>query len=441
MLVWVALIFVPVAHAKSIQIGILYDGDSAQSARLKSIFVKELQSITNDRFKLSFPAGSSLSGGWNTEQINQAFDRLMASDKVDMILVLGNVSSYEVCKRSNFTKPIFAANAVIPKLKVISSDSGKSGIYNLNYLNAMRNPDRKFQLLFKMAPVKQIAVIVDGFTMASIPELNELIHSIAKAHNLDAEIVTVNESAREAAAKISGNTDAVLIGSLPRLTDDEFQKLAKNLIARKLPSYSCQGPYDVEMGIMISTVPKNHQVCLARTVAANILEVLNGADPGQMPTVFTSEEKVTINMATVRAIGIAPYWDLLTGAELISDGTGNVERRLNITMVMEEALAANPDLAAGNQSVEAGIAKVKEARSSLLPQIDVNTRTALVDGDRALAYSGMLPERRWTVAGKFAKAGSSFPKKQKRGCGIEQTVGSFWTSEMFRNDHHGRAGF
>ena len=34
-LVLVPLIFVPVAHAKSIQIGILYDGDSAQFAKLK----------------------------------------------------------------------------------------------------------------------------------------------------------------------------------------------------------------------------------------------------------------------------------------------------------------------------------------------------------------------------------------------------------------------
>ncbi len=395
-LVLVPLIFVPVAHAKSIQIGILYDGDSAQFAKLKSIFAKEIQSITNDSFKLSFPAGSSLSGGWNTEQINQAFDRLMASDKVDMILVLGAVSSYEVCKRRNFTKPIFAANAIIPKLKVISSDSGKSDIHNLNYLNAMRNPDREFQLLRKMVPVKRIAVIVDGFTMESIPELNKFIHSLAKTHNIDAEIVTVNESAKEVAARISGHTDAVLIGSLPRLTNDEFQKLAKDLITQKLPSYSFQGPFDVEMGILVSTIPENYQICLARTVAANILEVLNGADPGRMTTVFTSEEKVTINMATLRAIGIEPYWDLLTGAELINDGTGNVESRLNITMVMEEALAANPDLAAGNQSVEAGIAKVKEARSSLLPQIDLNTRAAIVDGDRALAYSGMLPERHWT---------------------------------------------
>ena len=335
-LVWVPLILVPVAYAKNIQVGILYDGDSARFARLKSIFVKEIQSITNDSYKLSFPAGSSLSGGWNTEHINQAFDRLMASDNVDMILVLGDVSSYEVCKRHNFTKPVFAVNAVNPKLKVTSSDSGKSGIHNLNYLNTMKNPGREFQLLRKMAPVKRTAVIVDGFTMESIPELNELIHSLAKTHNLDAEIVTVNESAREAAARISGKTDAVLIGSLPRLPDDEFRKLAKDLIALKLPSCSFQGPFDVELGILVSTVPKNHQVCLARTVAANILEVLNGADPGQASTVFASEEKVTINMATVRALGIEPYWDLLTGAELINDGSGNVERRLNITMAMEE---------------------------------------------------------------------------------------------------------
>jgi outer membrane protein TolC len=71
-------------------------------------------------------------------------------------------------------------------------------------------------------------------------------------------------------------------------------------------------------------------------------------------------------------------------------------RRMNITTAMQEALAANLDLAVANHDVTAGLSRVKEAKSSLLPQLSLGSRVLVVDHDRARALSGTQPERQWT---------------------------------------------
>lgn len=266
----------------------------------------------------------------------------------------------------------------------------------MNYINTLMDLDQEFKLFRRITPYTQITVIVDDLIPKSIPQLNTLIRRLAKTFTLEVSMVTAKGSAKDVIAQIPQETDAVFLGPTPRLTDDEFKKLADNLINRELPSFSFQGEVDVQKGILAGNLAKGHQLHLARSIAVNVLEVLNGTDAGKLSTVFAPGKKLTINMATARATHAYPNWDLLTEAELIDGEPVDVKQRLNITMAMNEALTANLDLAAENRSVEAGLSRVKEARSSLLPQLNLDTQAIMVDDDRAYAYSGMLPERQWT---------------------------------------------
>ena len=122
-----SLIFVPILHAKTVQVGIVYDGDSAQFEAEKKIFINEIQSMSRGAHTVNFPANAELSGGWDVKKINQALDHLIGSKKVDMILALGEVSTHEACKRRNFKKPVFAIGG---KVENEASDIF-DGVYSL----------------------------------------------------------------------------------------------------------------------------------------------------------------------------------------------------------------------------------------------------------------------------------------------------------------------
>jgi outer membrane protein TolC len=60
---------------------------------------------------------------------------------------------------------------------------------------------------------------------------------------------------------------------------------------------------------------------------------------------------------------------------------------------VREAVSANLDLAASDRAVAAGKENIREARSALLPQIDVSSEGVIIDKDQAEASRGFQAER------------------------------------------------
>ncbi|WP_372683661.1 TolC family protein [Desulfosarcina sp.] len=417
-LIGLTLIFSALVQARTVRIGVVYDGDSQGFPAARDLFFNEIESMTRGAHTVVFPAETQISGNWNVPQINRAIDRLMASGQVDMLLTLGQVSTHEVCRRRRLSKPVFAAYVVDAKLQGIPSKKGTSGIRNLNYINNLSDHNRALQLFRRIAPFYRMTILADDFLLASIPQLNTVARRLANEFSIKVTVAKVGDSGAGALERIPADTDAVFLSLLPRLSDPEFQKLVDGLTARKLPSFSFRGRTDVKKGILAGTIPEDSLLHLARSVAINVQEVLDGADAGDLSTTFAAGEELAINMATARAIHVYPGWDLLTEADLLNDEPIGIGRRLNIHMAMQEALAANLDLAAANRSVEAGMARVQEARSPLLPQVGVNTQASVIDDDRARASFGIQPERLWT--GSLQASQLIYSDKAWAGFTIEQ---------------------
>jgi outer membrane protein TolC len=76
-----------------------------------------------------------------------------------------------------------------------------------------------------------------------------------------------------------------------------------------------------------------------------------------------------------------------------------IERKLSLESAVREAIDSNLDLAVENRVVAAGVQAVKQARATLLPQIDLDAGGVIIDEDRARAGFGSQPER--SLSGGF----------------------------------------
>ena len=123
----------------------------------------------------------------------------------------------------------------------------------------------------------------------------------------------------------------------------------------------------------------------------NIQKILLGTDPGAIPVAFSAGARLTINMSTVRAINIWPSWAIMNEAVLLDEQKEEIQRKLTLKSVVHEAILVNLDLAAKNYFVEAGAQNLKQARSILLPQLDISATGLLIDDDRAEASFGSQP--------------------------------------------------
>ena len=166
-----------------------------------------------------------------------------------------------------------------------------------------------------------------------------------------------------------------------------------NTIQLRLPSFSMLGRDDVEAGLLASIAPQYLLRRIGRRIALNTQRIILGEDPSTFKVAFPLGEKLTINMATGRAIGFYPSWSALTEADLLNERVEEVQRRYTLESAVRGAIESNLELAAINRNVAAGEQLVKEARSVLLPQVDLDARGEVIDEDRAQARAGFQPER------------------------------------------------
>ena len=384
------------SHAAALpvaRIGIVMDGPCMRCPSIVDMFKKEIQAASAHEFDVKFPADKTLDGSWTVSGVRRAIQQLLGSPDVDLILALGDVASNEISKRKNLKKPVIAPFVIDAEVQKLPYKAGTSGVKNLNYINTLKSVDRAIQTFGDMVPFSRLAILTGSFAIEAIPALHKLVRQLANEYTIEVTLIGVETSADAALQQIPDTTQAVFVGSLLQLGDDEFQKLVAGLISRKLPSFAFWGRDDVEQGLLASMVPKASRQHQARSAAVNVVDVLRGEDAGTLPVAFSQGERLTINMATARAIGIYPSWRILTEADLLNEDTRKSERFLTLDVVVQEAIKANLDLAAAERNVLAGAQRVMEARSVLFPQIDIGANYTVIDDDRAEFSNGTQPER------------------------------------------------
>lgn len=381
------------AGMKTVNIGMVLDGPPVRFSNDIETFKREILAVLEAEYTVRFQAQHVRSGDWSIEAINREIDRLLADNQVDAVVAIGLVASNEICKRRNLKKPVIAPLIVDATLQNLPRKKGASGVANLYYVSSFDSIDQSIEMFREITPFDHMAVLVNRFTFQSIPELGEFARQKAEQKHLKISFVEVETSVADALQALPSTTQAVMVTSLEQIGRADFQTLVDGLIERRLPSYSYNGPGDVERGILGSTTPRFALKNMARHVAINLQEILEGEDAGKLPVGLTLGRKLTINMATARAIGVYPGWKVRTEADLINEDRQRDAEVLTIEGVVQDAVAVNLDLAVAERNVAAGEQRIYESRSRLLPQVDIGAAGIIIDKDRAETSLNQAPER------------------------------------------------
>ncbi len=406
-----------------VRIGIVADGPYQNHGWGKIIsnklILKEILLLTHGEYEVTFPKSKFVHGNWTAKGVHKAVDFLLADQGVDLILALGVLASHDVSRRPLLRKPVVAPFVIDVKLQGLPFRNGTSGVQNLNYLTLPHSFERSVKAYRELLPFTRMALLLDQAIIEALPQLSVKIQRAAQANNLAIVPIPVGTSIQSALESIPPRTEAVFVTPLLRLPLQEFEALVQGLMARQLPSFSLFGRDEVERGLLASISPEANMLRTARRVALNVHRILLGEDAGALLVTLSEAERLTINMATARAIDVWPTFRVLTEADLIHEELQYVQRRLSLYSVVREAVTVNLDLAAADRRVAAGMAEVRRARSALLPQIEIGSQASMIDQDRAAASFGSAPERMMRSTGALSqllysdKAWSDFTVQEK----------------------------
>lgn len=380
-----------------VRIGFVMDGPWDRLKQTQAEFEKEIADLLRGEFDVRFPDTKQIMGNWTEKAVSDGINRLLADSEVDLVIALGVLASNDAAIRGDLPKPVLAPVVLDVDLQGLPRKDGASGVKNLSYTAFPTPMTRDLEMFLRIVPFKKFAILSAPYYRTALQAFGQRLPRVAEELGLKMQSINVGESAQEALAQIDPDVEAVYLPPLLHLPREEHDRLIKALIRCRLPSFSMRGRWDVERGVFAGLATEETFPRLARRTALNIQRILLGEDAGTLPYAFPARERLTINMATARAIGVYPPFSVLAEAELLDEEAVEIKTRRTLTSTVLEAIAANLDLAAQDRAVAAGRQEVRGARSDLLPQVEVSALGRIIDEDRAEASFGSQAEQ--TVTG------------------------------------------
>ncbi|MCG8370468.1 MAG: TolC family protein, partial [Proteobacteria bacterium] len=345
------------------------DGPSDRLADVQRRYVDELLVLTSGEFDVRI---RRFDGAWTRESIVAATDDAYADPEVDLVLVVGIVANQLAATRREFSKPTFLP--IILDIGLLERDVGEttSGIRNLNFLSAYADFEHDLDVLARIAPYRKLVLFLDAALSAAIPALRDEALAVAAGKGIELVEVVHDGVDHELMERVPAGTDAVIVAGLPRMPVADFERLVDAVNAARLPSYSFIGVAEVERGLLATNSEPRDIDRQARLNALNMQAVMLGERAGDQPTGVQEREKLTINMATARKIGLSPSFDVMSDAVLLNREAEAAGRRYGLVEIARLALQQNRDLQAEAFGVEAGLREIAAARSNLLPRLDAS---------------------------------------------------------------------
>jgi outer membrane protein TolC len=381
-----------VAEERAVVIGTV-SGGPRERPGLRQRFEQEIRELVGAEFEVHFPEEYQIDGDWTLAGVNAAIEQLMTAAAVDIVVCYGVVPSTALLRRGPLPKPGIAAHVPGAAALGAPEQAGASGVRNLAYLSLPNPLVRDLVFFREMIPFTRVAILASQDLLDFAPVLRENAVAALESEGFEVTVVAVGAEPAPALAALPEGVEAVYLAPLLMLSTDEFVQLLDGISARGLPAFSLLGGSEVELGALASLRPAADDGRLARRVALYVQRILLGERPETLPIALPAGERLTLNMATARAIGYYPTWAVLSEALLINEAPVEVRHAFTLRSAVDRALEANRDFEASALGVEAGAHDITAARANLLPRVDASTTAVVIDEDLAGAFQ---PERAWS---------------------------------------------
>ncbi|HSR52145.1 MAG TPA: TolC family protein [Acidobacteriota bacterium] len=380
-----------------VSIAFLSNGPWDRSEEIGREFRAAIQRLLEGKYRVQLLP--DVEADFTEAGIRREFEALLQDPQVDIIVGAGPIFSYIAAQRESLNKPVVATFAINTELmgipsEIITLEEGAgtvrekvSGVENLTYIDFPDNVRGDLETFRELVPFDKVTFVVSGAVTRVLPLLRRNFRDAAEEMGLEHEVLEVGNSL-VGAIESAGEMEAVYVAPLLQLTREDLKAGIDALIEKDVPTFSLWGRSEVEMGILASLSLDADVAKLSRRLALTILRILQGEPPSRLPVSFRRRQRLTINMATARAIGVSPSFQMLTEAELINDVRQTAARRLDLVEAVREALRRNLELASQDRTVAAGEQEVAIARSLRLPALEASSRTTFIDDDRADASFG-----------------------------------------------------
>lgn len=304
------MVSVALGQKPVVRIGFISDGPWDRDQLERAAFEQEIKAALGGTHDVQFPEDMNLRGNWTRKEAAKALDWLMSDSNVDYVVTLGILSSYEAARRTSLNKPVVAAQVIAPHLLDIPSKERNgqfvSGVPNLSYVTPVAvDFVNSIALYRQMVPFKRVTFLVMEALQHLFPNLEADIKEELVRFQLEKiELIFIENETGDALKAISADTEAVILTPLPQLPPTELEALIGVLRGMKLPTFTLGERAQIELGVMAGVTAKGETELVAKRVASNLRQIVDGEKPENLPVELGLEESLSVNNEALAALGI-----------------------------------------------------------------------------------------------------------------------------------------
>ncbi len=382
----VAMPSVLVAQSKpKVRVVAVLDGGSPAFDRALSDLESEIELQLGDRYDVEFLP--TLEGNWTAAGAKQQLDEAYADTTIDAVFGFGPLTVAEVAVKRRLPKPTILPFVIGGTGENLPRRGDVSGAENLSYIIEDLDFSSEADRLHQVCGASNIVILAEDFESTMVSD----------AVRGSLPVATANADVAALLAAIPTSADGVILAPMRRLSLPQQQRLIDGLIQRRLPHVAVN-PYWIEQGAMMAVRSPENERRRAQRAALNLDLILEGRPSSKIVVDFDDREDLTLNVATMTAIGIRPTFEVLLEATLVDDGVLGDPGRIKLSTAMLDSVDANLDLLVSEKFVEAGEQQVNVTRGPLLPQAKFDMGVIAQDPDR-VPIGGQVAARQalWTV--------------------------------------------
>ncbi|MBT8451746.1 MAG: TolC family protein [Deltaproteobacteria bacterium] len=379
------------------RIMMLADGESPLFAERQSALKSEILELMKEDAAITFVEPGTKTN-WTLEAAEAALKEGLADRRVDMIIVSGPMAGVAVGRIPKLSKPVLIPYAA-PELQGLPRNGNRSGRKNLAYIAGLLNFERNIRQLEEIVRFDRMALIVGEEVVQHLDAPERPIQAASQRLGVRTSLVIANGGAETTLAAIPKDTEAIYIGPIFKWSDEEMQRLVDGINAQELPSYAGGGVHWVERGALATMETDEDETRRMRRAALFVQRIQMGEPAASLPVSFDQRPVLVINMATAKAIGTWPRFEVMAEARLINDQSGTRGPLITLEIAMRDALRANLDLMATGLDIDASYEGVKVARGSWLPQAGADGDFLINDPAVSTSFAQAQRQFTWGIGG------------------------------------------
>jgi outer membrane protein TolC len=404
---------------KTYKIGILVDRTSPELSPLIDKLKNEVEAVVGEDANIIFPNDGILVNNFNLEKAKGNYNQLLVGD-IDIILAFGVLNNEILSSLDVHEKPTILFGAVNRDVQELDLSKTSSGIENFTYLIESESYQDDLNRFKELSDFKNLAIAIDA-QIGQILPLKEIFDSeLAK---LDAAYKLIPfESVEDIISNLDG-TDALYMAGGFFMTTEEKKIVIAELLERKLPSFTVNGPADVQMGFLATLQAEENLDQFFRRIALNVEAYVTGTPMAELPIYIDYNPRLTINYNTSDAIGFPIKYSLIGETDFVGEFKNVLsEKEYDLLTVINQALEQNLGIQADQRDVDLAVQDVKTANSNYLPSLTASGTATYVDPNLAEISNGQNPEfstagaltLNQTVFSEAANANISIQKKLQK---------------------------